>query len=291
MILTSACAQDLAPRAYVVTPVGSNAVTFSYSHNNGPVFVDPTVPVDNATGSFDTELLSYYRAFAFFGRSANVTGLLPYAAGTFAGDVNGVHSQAYRSGLADGRLRVSVNLSGGPAMSAEQYRSWHEKTTWGASVTVSVPTGQYDPARVLNGGRNRWGFKPELGFTRRRGKWAVDCYGGIWLWTANNAFYPGKSVREQSPVFNGETHLGYYVRPRLWASLDANFWTGGQSTIDGVQKQDRERNSRVGATISIPATRHHSFKLSYSRGAYVQLGGNYSTVSAAWQYSWLSRSE
>jgi len=291
IILSSAYAQDLSPRAYLVTPVGSNAITFSYSYNNGPVFVDPTIPVENTSGEFQLELLSYYRSFAFFGRSASVTGVLPYAVGEFAGDVSGIHSQVYRSGLADGRLRFSVNLLGGPAMSLPEYRSWHERLTLGASITLSVPTGQYDPARLVNGGENRWGFKPEIGLTRRWGKWMLDCYGGVWVWTANSAFFPGTSVRTQAPVLDAETHFGYYVRPRLWTSLDANFWTGGQSSVDGELKSDRERNSRVGATISIPVTLHHSFKLSYSTGAYVSVGGNYRTVSVAWQYSWFSRIE
>jgi Putative MetA-pathway of phenol degradation len=193
----------------------------------------------------------------------------------------------YRSGLADGRLRFSVNLLGGPAMSLEQYRSWHERTTVGASITISFPTGQYDPARVINGGQNRWGFKPEVGLSRRRGNWIVDCYGGLWVRTANNNFYPGASLRTQSAVFNAEAHFGYYVRRGLWVSMDGNFWTGGRSMVNGVEKPDRQKNSRVGATISIPATQHNSFKLSYSTGAYVTLGRNYRTVAAAWQYSWL----
>jgi len=154
-----------------------------------------------------------------------------------------------------------------------------------------MPTGQYDSARLINGGQNRWGFKPEIGFTRRRGNWMLDCYGGVWLWTANSAFFPGDVVRKQSPVINGEAHFGYYVKPRLWVSLDANFWTGGRSTIEGSEKQDQERNSRVGATASLPLTARHSLKLSYGRGAYVTVGGNYSTLSLGWQYSWISRPE
>jgi hypothetical protein len=127
--------------------------------------------------------------------------------------------------------------------------------------------------------------------TRRWGKWMLDCYAGVWFFTSNSHFYPGHSLRTQNPVANAETHFGYYVRPRLWASLDANFWAGGTSKIDGVQRNDQQRNSRLGATVSIPAGPHQSFKFSYSAGAYVTIGGNYKTVSAAWQYSWLGKSE
>jgi hypothetical protein len=284
-------AQDLAPRAYVITPVGSNAVTFSYSYNSGAVFVDPTIPVENAGSHFQTNILSYYYSFGLLGRSANVVVFLPYATGTFEGDIAGTHQETYRSGLADGRVRFAVNLRGARAMSVKEYVAWHEKTTIGASLTVSVPTGQYDPARLINSGANRWAFRPELGLTRRWGKWMLDGYGGAWFFTANHRFYPGANVRTQALVPSGEAHFGYYVKPRLWVSFDANFWAGGRSAINGVKRQDHQRNSRVGATISIPAGRHQSFKLSYTVGAYVTIGGDYKTVSAAWQYSWLSKRE
>lgn len=40
--------------------------------------------------------------------------------------------------------------------------------------------------------------------------------------------------------------------------------------------------------MSVPITRHVAIKLSYSAGAYVTVGGAYQTLSAAWQYSWIS---
>ena len=46
------CAQDLAPRAYVITPVSSNAATFTYSFYENGVNFNGAVPVTNATGTF-----------------------------------------------------------------------------------------------------------------------------------------------------------------------------------------------------------------------------------------------
>ena len=88
-----------------------------------------------------------------------------------------------------------------------------------------------------------------------------------------------------------ESHLGYYLKPRLWASFDANFWGGGRSSINGSEKQDTQRASRLGVSMSVPVRRRQSLKFSYSRGAYVSIGGNYQTVSAAWQYSWLGKAK
>ena len=90
--------QELAPRAYLVTPIGSNAVILSYSFFDGSVLTDPTVPIQNFKARYHSAILSYYHAFNFFGRSANVTGSLPYALGNFQAAVAAVENHVYRSG-------------------------------------------------------------------------------------------------------------------------------------------------------------------------------------------------
>lgn len=287
--VTTTEAQDLTPRAYVITPVGSNAITVAYSFFDGSVFTDPTVPVTDFKVRYHAQMLSYSRSLNLFGRSAMATVTVPYAVGNFRALVTGVETQAYRSGLADARFRLSVNLRGGPAMRFDEYPKWHERTIVGASLTVVTPTGQYDPARLINPGQHRWAIKPELGFSRRSGRWTLDLYGGVWVFGANRSYFPGNSTREQAPVLGGEAHVGYQIKPRFWASADGNFWTGGQTTIDGAKKADLQRNSRVGGTVSIPLDRHQALKFSYSRGAYIAVGGDYQNLSAAWQYSWIGK--
>src|SRR4051794_11417297 len=60
---TISSAQDLVPRAYLVTPKGSNAVTLSWSWNSGDVTFDPSVPITDSKGSFQTQVLSYYHSY------------------------------------------------------------------------------------------------------------------------------------------------------------------------------------------------------------------------------------
>jgi hypothetical protein len=289
-------AQDLAPRAYLITPVHSNAVTLTYSLNTGGLLVDGAVPITDATARINISVLSLTHSLHLFGRSANFTASLPYAVGNFHGTVIGVEANAYRSGTLDSSYRLSVNLKGGPAMSVDEFQKWRQKTLIGVSLRVVAPTGQYDPTRLLNYGSNRWSFKPEVGLSRRWGHWVVDAYGAVWFFTQNNAFFsgnkfsPGTNVQKQNSTFAFEGHLSYDVKPRLWASLDSNFWFGGQTSINGVENPNTlQRNSRIGATLSVPVSRHQSIKVSYNNGAYISYGGNYQNVSAGWQYSWVGR--
>jgi hypothetical protein len=282
------CAQDLVPRAYVIAPLGANAITLSSSFFDGSVLTDPTLPITGLKGRFDVVSLSYARSLSLFGRSANLVGLAPYAIGHFHGTVAGDATQVYRSGLADGRIRLSVNLRGAPAMHLREFVKWHEGFVLGTSLTLVVPIGQYDSARLINPSLNRWAFKPELGISRRWSAWALDVYAGAWFFTENHAFYPAVSTRTQAPVGAFETHLNYILKPRFWASLDGNFWIGGRSKVNGTLNQDYQRNSRAGVTVSVPLNREQSLKFSYSAGAYISIGGDYKNISVAWQYSWLT---
>jgi hypothetical protein len=98
------------------------------------------------------------------------------------------------------------------------------------------------------------------------------------------------NTQSEQPVGSFEGHLSYDVKPRLWASLDGNFWLGGRTSVNGVENLGTlQRNSRLGGTVSVPLTKHQSLKFSYNNGAYILYGGNYQNVSLAWQYSWRGR--
>ncbi len=289
-------AQDLAPRAYLITPIHSNAVTLTYSFYDGGIIFDGTIPITGATARVHVPVLSYSHSLSFFGRTAAFTASLPYGVGNFHGTVVGAEASAYRSGLLPPTLRFSVNLIGGPAMNAPEFIKWRQKTILGASIKLVPLAGQYDPTKLINLGNNRWSIKPELGYSRRWSHWILDAYGAVWFFTdnheffSNNQFSPGTNTQSETPVGSFEGHLSYDFKPRLWISADGNYWFGGTTSINGVQNPvTLQRNSRVGVTASIPLTRHQSIKLSYNNGAYIRYGGNYQNISVAWQYSWLGR--
>jgi hypothetical protein len=286
--------QDLTPRAYVITPIHTNAILVTNSIFAGNLMLNGTAPISDATANVNAPILSLYHSFNFLGRSANITASLPYAAGNFNGSVLGAETNVYRSGFIDSSFRVAVNLKGGQALSIRDFMKYQQRTVLGVSLRVVVPTGQYDPNRLINYGANRWALRPEFGYSRRMRHWMADGYGGVWFYTRNPAFFsrneyvPYVQVRTQEPIVGFEGHLSYDVKPRLWVSLDGNLWFGGRTSLNGVEEPDTlQKSSRLGVTGSLPLTRHQSLKLSYSKGAYVRFGRDFHNVSVAWQYSWL----
>jgi hypothetical protein len=286
-------AQELIPRAYVITPLHSNAVNLIWSFYDGGFELNGAIPVSGALGVYHLAIFNYYHSFGFFGRSANISASLPYGAGTFQATVLDARQQYYRSGLVDANFRLSVNLLGGPAMPVEQFAKWKQKVLLGASLKVVAPTGQYDPTKIINWGINRWAFKPEFGYSERWGQWVLDGYGGVWFYTTNEAYYstPRPKPQVEGPILSFESHLSYDLgKPRFWVSLDSNFWMGGTTSTNGVQNPaTKQTSSRIGASFSFPVNQHQSIKIGYSAGVYDHFGGNYQNVSVAWQYAWRGR--
>ena len=289
-------AQDLSPRAYVITPLHSNAVVLTYSFYDGSINFNGALPVDDGKGRYTVPIVSFYHSFGIFRHSANIVATLPYGIGNFNGTLVDTQVRLYRSGLADSVYRLSFNLKGGPAMPPQEFLKWRQKMLLGVGLKVIAPTGQYDPTKLINWGSNRWSFKPEFGYSQRFGRWVLDAYTGVWLFTANhdywsrNSFYPGTRSLTQKPIVAFESHLSYDFKPGYWVSLDGNFWVGGATTVAGVENSlTQQRNSRIGGTGAVRISRHQSLKLGYSNGTYIRFGGNYQNLSVAWQYSWLGR--
>jgi hypothetical protein len=203
-----------------------------------------------------------------------------------SGSVGEEARQISRSGLADPRFKLSVNLLGGRALTPSEFARAARPTIIGVSLAVAPPLGQYTGTKLINLGANRWAFKPELGVSRALGRWTIEVYSGMVLFTTNREFYTGASVRSQSPVVALQAHVSYTLRRQLWAAFDATWYSGGTTTVNGTRKADLQRNSRVGATLSLPVGRQQSIKFSGSTGATTRIGSDFRTFGVAWQLAW-----
>ena len=113
----------------------------------------------------------------------------------------------------------------------------------------------------------------------------VEVMAGIWLFTDNSDFSGGQT-REQDPIASVQGHVTYRFSPRVWLAGDANFYRGGQTTVDGVRHLDIQRNARIGWTFSWALDQHHAFRASVSRGAYTTIGGDFTSVAVGYNYAW-----
>ena len=188
-------------------------------------------------------------------------------------------------GFGDPLFRLSVNLYGAPALTLPEFRSYKQDLIVGASLQVSAPTGQYDDTKVVNLGAHRWSFKPEVGVSKALGPWTLEFPAAATLFTDNNDFFNGNR-RSQDPLYSFQAHAIYNWRSGIWGSLDATYFTGGSTTLDGTCNNDLQQNWRMGGTLAFPVNIHNSVKLYASSGVSARTGNNFDLLGIAWQYRW-----
>lgn len=284
-----AAGQDLEPKAYSASPIGAAFLVAGVSRSAGSVVFDPSLPVTDVEAKVNGVMLAAGYTFGLAGKLAMVTAAVPYGWGDISGKVFESAQTVGRSGLTDTRAKLSVNLVGNPALRMRDYIKAPRRTILGTSLTVVAPSGQYYPTRLINLGTNRWGFKPEIGVAVPQGRWDVDAYLGVWLFTDNANFYPGGNRRSQKPVVSLQGHLSYTFKPRLWAAFDATWYRGGAAEVEGGTPGPAMNNSRLGATVSLPAGKQQSLKLAVSRGVIVRTGTNFTALSLGYQWLWFTR--
>jgi hypothetical protein len=281
-------AQELEPRTYSSSPVGTNFIVGSFTHLSGDVLTDPSLPVTDVRAQIDTAVLGYVRTFGIADHGASMGIAIPGVSGNLSGTVIDATREIHRSGLGDARLRFAFNLMGDSALSREEFANRAPTTSIGVSLTVSAPTGRYNPAQLVNIGTNRWSFKPEIGISRPMGKWFMEASGGVWLFTTNHDFFHGNE-RSQDPLVVLQLHGGYTFAPGLWVAATVGHAHGGATSKNGIAEDNEVSNTRYAVTLAVPMSRAWSAKFALSNGWITRAGGDYFGCSLAIQYRWFDR--
>ena len=284
-LAANGAAQELEPRAFSPVPVGMNFVAAAYGYSTGNILLETALPIENLTAKLHTPIAVYVRAIDFFGMSAKVDGVVPFATATWRGQLAGVDTSTSRTGFGDPKFRLAVSFLGAPAMRAREFRQFKQKTIVGASLQVTAPLGQYDPSKLINLGSNRWTFKPRLGISQALGRWVLDFYATAWLFTHNTDFFGGNTL-DQAPFFALQAHVAYVFKSGVWVAVDGGLGGGGRTTVSGAEASVNQRNWRFGTTLAIPLAPQHSVKLAWVSGVSTRLGSDFDTYVIAYQFRW-----
>ena len=196
--------QDLEPRRWSHLPSGLHVIGVGLGSTSGDILLDPVLRAEDVTFDLYATGLSYVHSFDLLGKSARVDALLPYASGRWEGFVDGVYTTLRKRGLADPRVRFSVNLYGAPALKGKNYMQYRAQnrvnTTIGAAVSLTLPFGDYTNETLINLGNNRWMVRPQLGVLHQRNDWQFELTGSVLLFGKNDDFWHG-TERKQDPIW------------------------------------------------------------------------------------------
>ena len=277
--------QTLEPRLYSNVPVDMNFLLAGYVYSTGATIADPTVQLENGQIVIQMPFAACARSFGLWGKSAKFDVVVPYGVLSGSATLNGVLKEREVEGFTDPSFRVSMNFAGAPALTLPEFRGYKQDLIFGGSLQILAPLGQYDSTRIVNLGANRWTIKPELGISKALGPVILELSAAAAIFTDNNDFNNGH-VKSQEPIYSFQGHIVYTFRKGIWAALDATWFTGGQSTTDGVEGKDLQNNSRLGATLAVPVSKLNSIKLYASTGISTRTGTDFNTYGMAWQYRW-----
>jgi hypothetical protein len=278
-------AQELEPGLYQNAPVGINVGVVSASGSRGNVLVDAALPVEDGYARIGMLAFGYVRTLRLFNHLGKFDAQLPIAWSQFRGTVRGEERTRSPRGLADPRVRLSVNLFGSPALDLPEFLKYRQRTIVGVGLQVALPLGQYDPERLVNLGANRWSFRPEIGLSHARGRFGFELAAGAWLFTRNGEYYGGTTL-EQRPLYFVKGSGIWTIKRGWWTGFSYGRANGGESLVDGALRNDLQRNDRVGALLSWPVGRAGAMKVTYTNGLSTRLGADFDSLGVAYQYSW-----
>ncbi len=264
-VAAGVAAQDVEPRRWTPFPVGTTVVGLGVIRGEGDVAFDPLLKLTDTRVETTATEVSVIHAFDLFGQTARVDVRLPLQHVRWQGLLDGAPRTRDVRGLADPRVRLSVNFIGAPALSGREFQAYHSahasNTVVGAALAVTLPFGDYDEDKLLNLGNNRFALTPQLGVVHSQGHWSYELTGSVSLFTDNNEFQVDQR-REQDPLFALQAHVVFAPGP-WFASLGAAYDWGGESRVEGVAKGDYRETLFFGLSAGISIGQQSSVQATY----------------------------
>jgi len=278
--------QELEPRSMVNLPVGTSFAMAGYGFASGNILYDPAVPLENVNAKTHTLVGAYVRSVNFFGMAAKANVILPFAAGDWDGNFQGVDTATSRTGMGDLRLGFSFNFLGSPALSRAGFKDYEQKTISGFSLQIVVPTGQYFEDKLVNIGSNRWAFRPQFGISHRINTWHFEMALNAWFYTENHSFWDGSSMK-QKPIGTIKMNMIKSFDNGIWVSLGAGYAKGGRVYLNDEKRDSNISVMRLGVISTFPIHPKHSLKLSALTAVRFEQGADFDALSIAYQYMWM----
>jgi len=274
-------AQDIEPRRWTPLPVGVKVVGVGYGQTSGDLLFDPLLDVKDAELAADTIMAVYVQSFSLLGKLARFDARLPWQNATWEGLLSGEETFIERRGFADPIFRISVNLSGATGSGAKSQNE-RSNTIVGAAMSLTVPMGEYFDDKLLNLGSNRYTLRPQLGVVHTRGQWSYELTGSVFLYSDNNDFY-NNTRRKQGPLFAIQSHIIRTFKPGLWASISVGYGRGGESAIDGIDKNDKRGILLSALSVGFPVAKKQVMKFSYINSETLEnTGADIATFAVGW---------
>ncbi len=270
-------AQGDGPRFYWKTLMGTNAVPVIANSMGGNT--NPLDPAHNVVPGSDfsasMSMAGYAKMLPIGKRAAMVSLLVPMC--RITGDLSiddtlsltpTANFSASARGFGDPLLQIGINVIGNKAiMNIPDMLRYKPRFSLDIIGSIAFPIGNYDNTSPVNIGQNRWYGRIGTPIVWQIGQWipgkrtTFEFLPAVWFFTDNKDFV-GKTMSTK-PMYQLEAHLTRDFMERLWGSLDAISYSGGNATIDGVEGNELS-NLGMGGTLGYQINDNMQLTLSYN---------------------------
>jgi hypothetical protein len=290
LFVVNSQAQDLEPRILASVPTGTNILIASYGYSSGNILLDNSAPIEDLDAELNNVIVAYARSFKLFNKLTKFDAVVPYSFAKFNATLNQIDTSTTRNGFGDPLFRISMLLVGSPPLKpSEFFKHDHDKFKLGVFLRFKVPVGQYNPDKLINLGSNRWAFKTGVaGSYTLHKKIVFEGHLNSWFFTKNTDFFRG-NTSYQEPIYGAQFHAGYIFKPGIWVAGSIGQTYGGKTSINGVEQDIDQNNSRYGFTFAYRLAKKHSLKAAFTNGLITGLGSDFTTFLLAYQHIWLDK--
>ena len=284
-------AQDLEPRFLSSVPLKTNFAGTAYGYSSGDILLNAQ-EIENLNAKLNSVVGFYGRSFKMFNKSAKFDIVNTYSFGNLNALVSKVDSTVYKNGLHDPAFRISIIFIGEEALNLKEFAKREKKNfKLGAALKIKAPFGQYDDTKLINMGANRWGFQVKVaGSYLVSKKIVLELHVDSWFFTENTSFNNGNSL-SQKPLLSSQLHVAYIFNPKLWISASIGQVAYGETSINNIEQDNNQENSKYGITGSYRLNKLGSLKLVVTNALYTVDGADFTTYLLGYSFIWFDRNK
>ena len=228
----SAFAVDVDAGDYTALPAGTDLglVYTQFAHRNS-LYANDTKVSGNAKLDSTVGILRGVHFTDIGGYIVDPQFLLPFGKLKAGGDVAALGSN---SGVGDLILAATVWLT-----------KPGEKTHFGITPFLFLPTGQYNKNDPLSLGENRVKFALQAGYiTPLTDSITLDLLGDVTLHGKNNDYGPNSDSLKQKALFQFQSYLRYNFSPATDVRFGLSHVSGGETQVNGVDQNNQQSTSK-----------------------------------------------
>lgn len=231
-------AMDVDAGDYTALPPGTNLGLLYYQHaERTELYSDGDTVLNDAKLKSDVGILRGVHFMDIGGYTVDPQFLLPFGQLDAGGQISALGNE---SGVADLILAATVWLHNDPK----------NKTYFGITPFLFLPTGSYDHNSVLNLGENRWKAVLQAGYiTPLSEKFTLDLIGDVTWYGENDEFGPAKATLQQDLSYQAQAWLRYHLTDATHLALLYSHVWGGETEVNGMEQDDRLSTGKVALSV------------------------------------------